>query len=298
MEKYRNHPLAGATDLDSAMNRLWEFYKKYLPGIYLISVVISLISGVISSSLDLTGIQSTTDPEQVLIMLKSMAVPYLLIVATSLVLGVFLHVWILEKPVEESNLMPVLVKSSLRAIIPLLVTAIFVGIAGGVLVVIGTIILILPGIFAAIYVVTIMVISLPVILIESRDPFNVIMRSLRLTHRNFWSNIAWVIVVGLMIIVISIVFSGILMLPFTGTFLKSFGNPEEATAMLEIARKPLYIIISALVTSLVTPVFPIFAFILYFRNAEASDTELVTPEEDNRVKVEDLYPPVPGSNNE
>ena len=58
------------------------------------------------------------------------------------------------------------------------------------------------------------------------------------------------------------------MVPFTGTFLKSFSNPEEATTLLDISRNPVYIILSALTTSLVTPVFPILAFILYFRNRE------------------------------
>ena len=29
MYNYQNHPLAGASDLDSAMTRLWDFYKHY-----------------------------------------------------------------------------------------------------------------------------------------------------------------------------------------------------------------------------------------------------------------------------
>ncbi len=50
MNHYQNHPLAGAIDLDSAMTKLWSFYKKYFIGMYLISVAMALISSLITSA--------------------------------------------------------------------------------------------------------------------------------------------------------------------------------------------------------------------------------------------------------
>ena len=41
MNDYHNHPLAGADDLDSAMSKLWAFYKKYFVGMYVISVLMA-----------------------------------------------------------------------------------------------------------------------------------------------------------------------------------------------------------------------------------------------------------------
>jgi len=87
--------------------------------------------------------------------------------------------------------------------------------------------------------------------------------------------------------------SAIVMLPFTGTFIRSLANPEEATAILEMQRNPLYIGLSALTSALITPVAPILAFLLYFRNRGDEVAIEVTVENDNVVKVEDLYPPVP-----
>jgi hypothetical protein len=83
------------------------------------------------------------------------------------------------------------------------------------------------------------------------------------------------------------------MLPFTGTFIKALGDPDNAAKMLELAKNPFFIGLSALATSLVTPVFPILAFLLYFRNSEGMQAVEVTPEEENRVRVEDLSPKMP-----
>ncbi|MDZ7635811.1 MAG: hypothetical protein U5L72_15805 [Bacteroidales bacterium] len=58
MNNFQNHPLAGAVDLDSAMIKMWSFYKKYFIGLYLISVVLALISSMITSGLDLSAMQS------------------------------------------------------------------------------------------------------------------------------------------------------------------------------------------------------------------------------------------------
>jgi hypothetical protein len=100
-------------------------------------------------------------------------------------------------------------------------------------------------------------------------------------------------VLALIIIVIAIVIGGLTMLPFSGTFLKALADPGDATAMLEMAKNPVYIGLNALATALVTPVFPILAFIMYFSNNKENPAEVITPEDDNKVKVEDLYPRMP-----
>jgi hypothetical protein len=81
-----------------------------------------------------------------------------------------------------------------------------------------------------------------------------------------------------------------------GTFIKALADPGDATAMLEMAKNPVYIGLNALTTALVTPVFPILAFIMYFSNNEENPAVLVTTEDDNKVKVEDLYPKMPDNN--
>jgi len=293
MNTYQNHPLAGAVDLDSAFNKLWNFYKKYFVGLYLISVVGSLLSSLFVSGIDLASIQATTDPVEMLEKMKGFAGPYALTILVSLVIGVLLHAWVLEKPAGEPGFITTVLRSALAAIVPYLVAMIIFGILTVLLVSVGLVILVLPGLFAVFYMLTVGLFVMPVTLVETRNPFEMLSRSFRLAHRNLWPNMGWVVVVILIMIVVAMVLGALVMLPFTGSFIKSIANPEEAGAMLEMTRNPVYIGLSALTGGLVTPVMPILAFLLYFRNRAEEVVIEVTTENDNAVRVEDLYPPMP-----
>jgi len=293
MNHYQNHPLAGATDLDSAMTRLWSFYKRHFIGMYIISVAMALISAIITSGLDLSAMQATTDPSEMLALMKGMAGPYALILLVSLVFAVLLHVWVLEKPLAGPDFLPVLLKQSLIALVPYLTVMIIFTIIAVVLISIGLVLLVLPAFFAVFYIATVMLFALPLTLTESRNPIKVVERSFRLAHSHLWPNMGWVIVIILIVLVAALVIGAITILPFTGSFIKSISNPEEAGAMLEMSRNPLYIGLSSLLTSLVTPVMPILAFLLYFRNRGDEVLAEITTESEPAVRVEDLYPPIP-----
>lgn len=293
MNNYQNHPLTGAVDLDSAFNKLWYFYKKYFTGLYIISVAGSLLSSMFISGLDLASLQTTTDPAEMLEIMKGFAGPYTLTLLVALVLSVLLHVWVLERPAGEANFTSALLKKSLIALVPYLVAMIIFGVMAMMLVSIGIVLLVLPGLFAIFYMATVGVFVMPVILTETRSPLEALTRSFKLAHKNLWPNIGWVIVVILILIVASLILGALVMLPFTGSFIKSIANPEEASAMFDMARNPVYIGLSALTSGLVTPVMPILAFLLYFRNRGDELAVEVTTNDDNTVKVEDLYPPMP-----
>lgn len=293
MNDYKNHPLAGAVNLDSAMTKLWDFYKKYFVGMYIISVILALLTSVASAGIDTSMIQTVSDPEEMLQILKGMAGPYALVIIISLVFGVILHSWVLERPLGEPGFPVTLLKKAAVALVPYLLVMIVMGTIGIILTAFGLVLLILPGFFAMFYIATVTMFSLPLTLAESRNPGQVLTRSFTLAHRNLWPNMGWVIVVMLIVLVISLVIGALLMVPFTGTFLKSFSNPEEATALLDISRNPIYITLSSLATALVTPVFPILAFILYFRNRINDAQEITADDDEGGLKVEDLYPRMP-----
>jgi hypothetical protein len=296
MDNYQNHPLAGATDLDSAMTKLWAFYKKYFVGLYIISIIMSVLTGLAASGIDIVSIQSTTDQKEMLEIMKGMIGPYLLVIALSLIFSVLLHAWVLEKPLGHENTLLKVLKSGLVALIPYLFVMIILMIAGSMMVAVGLVLLILPGLFAVLYIGTIALFTLPVTLVETRNPGAVLTRSFSLTHANFWQNLGWVIVVALIVIVISVVIGALVMLPFTGSLIKSVTDPAASGSMLEMTRNPFYIGLSSLTSSLVTPAFPILAFIIYFRNREEIIDVEAHPEEENKLKVEDLYPQMPEEN--
>jgi hypothetical protein len=129
-------------------------------------------------------------------------------------------------------------------------------------------------------------------MVEGINIGNTISRTIKLVHKNFWSNIGWVAVFIIIILVVSVIFSGIILLPFTGSFIKTIVNPEDASKLVEVTTNPLFIILSAIVNALTLPLMPVFACILYF-NGKAGEEQtqpVVTIEPDNnRVRVEDLY---------
>jgi hypothetical protein len=123
MNDYQNHPLAGANDLDSAMSKLWVFYKKYFAGMYIISVVMALVSGVIASTFDMSSLYSgnTADPEQLLEIMKGMIVPYSLLLIVTFVFGVLLHAD--SETSRTGNTILKVLKSSLIALILFLLSS-------------------------------------------------------------------------------------------------------------------------------------------------------------------------------
>ena len=295
MNNYQNHPLAGAVDLDTAFNKMWFFYKKYFLGLYIISVISALLTSFFTSGIDVASFQeASTDPELVLEKMKDMAGPYALMMLVSIVFGVLLHAWVLEKPSGEQGFISSLTRKTLTSLLPYLVAVIILLVLTVLLTSVGLVLLVLPGLFAVFYMVTVIMFAMPVTMIETRNPVEAVSRSFRLTHKNFWANMGWVIVVLLIIIVASMIIGALVMLPFTGSLISSIANPEEASSLLDMHRNPLFIILNALLSGMITPVMPILAFLLYFRNKGDEVTVEVTTDSEPKVKVEDLYPPMPG----
>ena len=129
---------------------------------------------------------------------------------------------------------------------------------------------------------------LPIMMVEGPNIANTIGRTIKLAHRDFWSNIGWTAVFVIIMLVVMMIFSGLILLPFTGNFFSAVKNPEEATAVLDFTSKPLYIILSAVLNGLTMPLLPIFACILYF-NGRAREDHQLSSEIVDKVRVEDLY---------
>jgi hypothetical protein len=150
--------------------------------------------------------------------------------------------------------------------------------------------LVIGAIFAAIYIMTLYLFILPVMMVEGPNIAATIGRTLKLAHSGFWSNLGWTAVFIIIILVITTILSGIILLPFTGTFFSAVTNPDEAPNVMEITSKPLYIILSSLLNGLTLPLMPVFACILYFNGRAREDQQVFNEDENNRkVRVEDLY---------
>ncbi len=293
MDQISNHPLYRVHNIDSAMTSLWDFYKKKFTGLFIISLVMALISQYLSAKIDLSELQTLTDPQELLLKMKDFIWPMIIISVISLFFSTILHYYVIYNPLDEENNIVRCAVKSLRYFIPYLIIMILFAFFGSFALFLGLIALIIGIFFAALYVMTIYLFILPVMIIEGPIIAHTIGRIFTLAHRRFWPNIGWTAVFVLILLVVSVIMSGLVLLPFTGSFMKVFTNPEDTSAMLELASNPIYIILNAVVSALIYPFLPIFACILYFngRALEDQKVSLVPPTDENdvKVKVEDLY---------
>ena len=292
MNQFRNHPLYRKHNIDSAMNSLWEFYKNNFLVLFIVSFIMSLVIQYVAALIDIKDLQSVTDPMVMLEKLKVYIWPMITVSFVSLLFSTILHYYIIYKPVENDNNIFVSAVRSLKFFIPYLIIIILLAFAGSFAIVLGLFVFIVGVFFSALYVMTLYLFILPTMMIEGPNISNTISRTFKLAHRGFWSNIGWVAVFIIFLVVISVIFSAIILLPFSGSFLRTLTNPENVTNMVNYTENPVYIFLSAMVNALTFPLLPIFACILYF-NCKAGEEEiqLIIPEkpEDEKVKVEDLY---------
>lgn len=293
MDHLSNHPLYRRHNIDSAMNSLWDFYRNHFLVLFITSLVMSLAVQYGTSMLDLEDLQSTTDPLLLLEKIKDFLVPMLILSLISILFSAVLQYYIIYKPLDPEITILTSALKSLRYFIPYLIIVILLAFFGAIAIVIGLFALVVGAFFAAIYIMTVFMFILPVMMVEGPDIMKTITRTFSLTHRNFWSNIGWVAVFLIIMIVISVIFSAIIMIPFSGSFLKTLTNPEAASEVVNYASNPVFIILSAAVSALTMPLMPILACILYFHGRATEDIQDQIREEskgdNDKVKVEDLY---------
>jgi hypothetical protein len=273
------------------MSSFWEFYKKKFIVLFLSSFVISLVVQYISSSINFSDLQSTTDPYAMIGKMKEFIWPVIYIMLISLVFTVILSYYIIYNPIDNNVNIFNSAYKSLKYFIPYLIIMILFAFFGSLAMILGLFVLIIGMFFAILYVMTLYLFVLPILMVEGPNIGNAISRTFTLGHRRFWSNIGWVAIFIIILVVISFITSAIVLIPFSGSFLKVFTNPEEVTNLLTFTSNPIYIILSALVSALYFPMMPILGVILYF-NGKAREEEApvpVTINEPDRVKVEDLY---------
>ncbi len=293
MDQFSNHPLYKIHNIDTAMSSLWDFYKKKFVGLFIISIVLAAISQYLSTMINISELQKITDPEELVLMMRENVWPVILISVISLLFSTIMHYYILYNPIDEENTLVRCIVKSLRYFFPYLIIMILMAFFGSFALALGLFALIIGIFFAALYLMTIYLFILPILMVEGPNIGNTISRSFTLAHRNFWTNIGWTAVFILILIVLSLVMSGLVLLPFSGNFMKVFSNPADSSAMTGLASNPAYIILNALISALIFPSLPIFACILYF-NGKAREEQQASwePPKDNnegKVKVEDLY---------
>jgi len=292
MDNIKNHPLYRKHNIDSAMNALWEFYKSRFIALFLISLIMSGIIQYASSLIDFSDLQTMTDPMEMLEKMKEFIVPMLIMLVVSLLFSTILHYYVLHKPLDDSQNILVSAVKALKYYFPYLIIFILLIFAGSIAMVLGLMVLIVGIFFSILYVAMISFFILPVMMAENGSIDRTIVRTIKLSHSVFWPNMGWTAVFIILYLIVSMVLSGIVLLPFAGSFIKTFANPQDTAHLATLPGNPLYILLSSAINALTMPLFPVFAYIMYF-NARAREEDVSLPssadETRDRVRVEDLY---------
>jgi hypothetical protein len=292
MDQFSNHPLYKRHNMDSAMSSLWEFYKNKFLSLFFISLAMSLIIQYASTMVDLKEFSTITDPVVMLEKLKEFILPIIIVSLINLLFTAILQYYIIYNPLGNENNIFISALKSLKYFIPYLIIVVLLAIAGSIAIALGFLALVVGAFLAVLYIMTLYLFILPIMMVEGTNIFDTIGRTFKLAHKNFWVNIGWVAVFLIILIVISVIFSAIILLPFTGDFVKTIVNPQEGSNLINDTTNPLFIILSALVSALTLPLLPIFAAILYFNGrANEEQGQMVRPEnpQHDRIRVEDLY---------
>jgi hypothetical protein len=289
METISSHPLYRAHTIDSAMNSLWEFYTRKFITLFLVSFIMGLIIQYLSSMIRIDlGDYQTLNIDEMMLKLREYLWPMIIVSVLSLVFTTILHSYVIFNPLDNENNIFRCILKSFRYLIPYLMIMIMLAFVGSFALFLGLLVLVIGVLFAGIYLMTLYLFILPIMIVEGPNIANTISRTIKLAHRDFWSNIGWTAVFVIIILVVTLILSGLILLPFTGSFFSAVKNPEEATAVIDLASKPLYIILSAVLNGLTMSLLPIFACILYF-NGRAREDQQFSNDRVEKVRVEDLY---------
>jgi hypothetical protein len=289
MEPISSHPLYRAHTIDSAMNSLWEFYTRKFITLFLVSFIMGLIIQYLSSMIRIDlGDYQTLNIDEMMLKLREYLWPMIIVSVLSLVFTTILHTYVIFNPLDNENNIFRCILKSFRYLIPYLMIMIMLAFVGSFALFLGLLVLVIGVLFAGIYLMTLYLFILPIMIVEGPNIANTISRTIKLAHRDFWSNIGWTAVFVIIILVVTLILSGLILLPFTGSFFSAVKNPEEATAVMDLASKPLYIILSAVLNGLTMSLLPIFACILYF-NGRAREDQQFSNDPVEKVRVEDLY---------
>jgi hypothetical protein len=250
----------------------------------------SFVLQYVSTLFDFKELQSITDPMIVMEKIKDYIMPIMLITVLNLFMLTIIQHYIIFNPLDESNSIFVSIINSLKYFIPYLIIMVLLAFAGSVIIALGVVVLIVGVFFSILYLMTLYMFILPVMMAEGTNIANVITRTIKLVHRNFWRNLGWVATLLIILIVASVILSGVILIPFTGSFLSTIVETGDTESVSNLIKNPAFFALSSISNALIFPLMPVFACILYF-NARAGEDNPVPAEEiiDEKVKVEDLY---------
>lgn len=290
---FKSHPLYKTYSFDDIFSQIYSFYKKYFKPLFLFSFITSLITVIYLNTLvDVTAFQLAEEPEELAEILSREIVPILGLSVLSLFFMIVLCHYIIYKPLDDSTTFVSSMTKSGSLLIPFAIATILYVFAFTLAFVLGILVFVVGAILTTTYMIIIGLIFIQVLLVEGPSIGNAINRSFKLAHKGIYAKIGWTLIVIIAFAALSSILSGIVSLPFAGKYLFEVLESSEDVVEASYLSNPIYLILSALVTSLFRPIFPIFGVMLYMDglakdNASTQDNIIIDSQEEYTTESSD-----------
>lgn len=277
MINYKENPYYKATDLEVFFNSGLEIYKKNFGWFFFYSLIGSIIIQLASTrflSSYLENIEQIADnPQMIWDLMGGLGIMLIISLIVYVSIDLFISYWVLDIHEAEHKGHSKLLKESMsKFFLPMLVVTIICGITIMLGAIIGVFIFIIGMFIALLYFAAVFFPITPVVIQETTNPFEAIGRSIKLVHKDFWASLGMILVLIILYIVASLIFSVLVMIPFAADFFEAIKNPMGFNPAETI--NPLQLLLSSIVNAVMMPLFPIFGVVLYLGLKHKEDQEV------------------------
>jgi len=273
MLDFKQHSLFRKMDVDSVLSATFKLYVKNFKILFLYSFIALLFVQAINYYVGLGEVFKNIDPENVQSVLKGLGgkITILMIVSFSVYALLnaffinFLYKTDIDKNVKHSDIFSETVKKYFLHMLFFIIVSTVMFTIGMVA---GVIVFIIGMLAAALYLATILIPGGTILIVEEKNAFETIGRSFQLAHKDFWPALGCVVLYVIIMILISLVITAIVAIPFIFIFIGNFSdtqsffdifNPENFEFGVWI------IVFNALVSAITFPITAIFSIVLYFK---------------------------------
>ena len=284
MTDITKHSLYKPMEVDSMLSAIFNIYFKKFLIMFIYSFVAVFIVQMIIYHLGFWDLYTVSDPDEILRNFPAIFQKMGIISVSSVIiyglLNTFLVNYLIKSDLEPNiNTGDLLAESFRKYSIHMIFFLILSGIILIAGIFIGILALIIGSLVAVVYLGTVMMSGGAIIVAEEKNAIETIGRVFSLTHKDFWSALGVVVLFVLIMILISLVLSAIIAIPFVIMF---FGNLNESGNILEALNLKMYdlgiwmVILNSVVSALTYPLYAILSVVLYFKLKYTEDKNPVS----------------------
>lgn len=271
----KQHSLYKSMEVDSVLSNIFNIYLKKFLVMFIYSFVAVFIVQMVLYHLGFWELYKVTlsDPNEILNvypeLMRKIGVVSVSSVIMYGVLNAFLMNYLIKSDLDpEIHAWDIFIESvrkySVHMIFFLILSTLIL-VAGAFL---GIIVLIIGSFLAMIYLGTVLIAGGPIIVAEEKNAIEAIGRTFTLTHKDFWSTLGAVVLFVMVMILISIVMTAIIAIPFVIIFID---NWSESGSIRDLFSTQLYdigiwsVVLNSLVSAVTYPLYAILSVVLYIK---------------------------------